>query len=242
MQFCLTTINKISTSCLWDAAQKEASYLLKPDSLFTHPFLPKRYMTIISEDVLKRGIGIMSLEALTQKIYWHKLTGGHLQLQSLFEVFDFNKSSCNVSIFGFRISALAGRGSTASVYITESGYVLKVVSKEFRQKLQNEFELLNKITCKNIVRSFDFFDSVNGSGLLLEKLSPAIGNSSGYFKALKYLHNIGICHGDIRYTNLGSGKDGCAKLFDLGNSFAGTEQIMQKEFADLTQLFKNSRK
>ena len=92
------------------------------------------------------------------------------------------------------------------------------------------------IKCDNIVKAFDFYESIDSAGILLEHLPSQFCNTEGFVCGLNCLHQTGLCHGDIRYANLGSDHNGTAKLFDLGNSFFGTTETMQKEKKDLRLL------
>ncbi len=231
MQLRQVNKNKIFVKDLWNVVFADVEYFVK-----TKRFLPCRYLPFLSQKSLMAGVDKIAVGDLAEKIYWYRLTGGHLALKNLFKIHDYEREKKHVQAFDFKIVTLLGYGRDAVVYAVEKDYALKVVAAENKSKLKQEFVLLKNFTCDNIVQVYEYLESAHGAAILQEKIMPQLGCACDYFYALEYLHKKGICHGDIRYSNLGSGKNGQAKLIDFGNSFYGSEKMMQEETETLAVL------
>lgn len=236
MQLWQKTTNNIAIEKLWQKTQADIKKMFQPDSLCTQRFLPYQYLSVLQDEILLSGMQPEKIELLTDKVFLHKITGGHPELQGLLKMSGYTPNAGNFMLWGHKITKILGGGSSSVVYCTDEHYALKVVPVSDRNKLFQEYIRLAGIKSDNIVKTFDFYESKEGAGMLLEQLSSLSCDTDGYMCGLNYLHQMGLCHGDIRYTNLGSDNNGTAKLFDLGNSFYGTTGSMQKEKKDLGLL------
>ena len=236
MQLWQKTTNNLAIENLWQKTQADIKKMFQPDSLCTQRFLPYQYLSVLQDEILLSGMQPERIKLLTDKIFLHRITGGHPELQHLLKVFGYTPDAGNFTLWGHKITEILGRGSSSVVYCTDEHYALKVVSASGRDKLFQEYIRISGIKCNNIVNAYDFYESTEGAGMLLEQLSSPSCDTNGYICGLDYLHQIGLCHGDIRYSNLGSDNNGTAKLFDLGNCFYGTTGSMQKEKKDLRLL------
>lgn len=236
MQLWQGTTEHIAVGNLWQKTQDDIKQIFHPEFLRPRRFLPRQYLALFQDGTLLTAVGSGNWDLVAEKMFWHRLSGGHPGVQHLFQSFGAAAGNGKFVLWGHEISELLGRGSSAAVYRTTDGYALKVVDFSAREKLRREYSCLAGIKCRNIVRAFDFYESPEGGGMLLETLAPPSCDRAGYLNGVKHLHRAGICHGDIRYTNLGSDKNGTAKLFDLGSSFYGTSGKMQKEEAELKLL------
>ena len=199
-------------------------------------FLPVQYLPAFQDFFSSNPDVYRDLDILTEKVFWLQLSGGHPELRMLFEEHGFRNDKQKSFLFGHEISSLSGFGRSAAVYTTTEHYALKVVLPENKLCLKNEFSLLSMVKHRHIVEVHAFYESKYGAGMLLEKLDVPSGDRQGYFRALSYLHGQGLCHGDIRYGNLGTSRSGCAKLLDFGSCFHGTPQFMKKECFDLKTI------
>ena len=236
MQLWQKKTNNLAIEDLWQKTQADIKKMFQPDSLCTCRFLPYQYLSVLQDEILLSEMHPEKVELLTDKIFLHRITGGHPELQSLLKTFGYTPDTGICMLWEHKITEILGRGSSSVVYSTDEHYALKVVPATDRYKLFQEYILLSEIKCNNIIKAFDFYESTEGAGMLLEQLSPLSCDTNGYICGLNYLHQMGLCHGDIRYANLGSDGNGTAKLFDLGNSFYGTPDSMQKEKKDLRLL------
>lgn len=236
MQLWQKRTNNLAIEDLWQKTQADIKKMFQPDSLCTYRFLPYQYLSVLPGEILLSEMSPDKIESLTGKIFLHRITGGHPELQGLLKTFGYTPDIGTCMLWGHKITEILGRGSSSAVYRTDEHYALKVVPTAGRDKLFQEYIRLSGIKCNNIVKVFAFYESTNGAGMLLEQLSALSYDTDGYICGLNYLHQVGLCHGDIRYTNLGSDDNGTAKLFDLGNSFYGTSDEMQKEDVDLRLL------
>ena len=221
---------------LWQKTQADIKKIFQPDALCSQRLLPHQYLSAIQDDKLFQDAYSGKLDSLTEKFFWERICGGHPRLQSLFNSFELTATASEFKIWGHEILEVLGHGSSSVVYRTAGQFALKVVCDAEKQRLFREYSLLSEIQCKNIVKVFDFYESPYGAGMLLEFLMPPSCDNAGYSAGLEHLHQNGVCHGDIRYTNLGASKNGTAKLFDFGKSFYGTAEEMLNENITLKLL------
>ena len=176
---------------------------------------------------LSNGCDLSRAEKISGKIWQHvlrsfyfsTLVGPHKNLIKIFSLSpDF--SSTEFTIGSHRLHSVLGIGSDSCVYKTVDGYCLKVTDCSRREKLKKEYELLRSLQHPHIVKSFKFIDSAGYAAMMMEELSPALGDGKAYIRALDYCHSQGILHGDIRLNNLGTDTEGNSKLFDFGNASA----------------------
>ena len=236
MQLWQKTTNNLAIENLWQKTQADIKKMFQPDSLCTQRFLPYQYLSVLQDEMLLSGMQPERIKLLTDKIFLHRITGWHPELESLLKVCGYTPDARSFTLWGHKITEILGSGSSSVVYCTDEHYALKVVSASGRDKLFQEYIRISRIKCNNFVNAYDFYESTEGAGMLLEQLSALSCDTDGYICGLNHLHQMGLCHGDILYTNLGSDDSGTAKLFDLGNSFYGTSAEMKKEKKDLRLL------
>lgn len=236
MQLWQKTINNFAIENLWQKTQADVKNLFQQGSLCSQRFMPYQYLSALQDEAILTEVYSGKFDQLIEKMFWHRISGGHPELQDLFSSFGLSSNAGKFILWGHEIMEILGCGSSSVVYRTAEQHAMKVVFSPHKKKLLYEYSLLSAIKCDNIVKVLEFYESSQGAGMLLEKLSFPSSDETGYINGLSHLHQLGLCHGDIRYKNLGSDKNGTAKLFDLGNSFYGTSDEMQKEDVDLRLL------
>lgn len=130
--------------------------------------------------------------------------------------------------------------------ITHQRFSAKIISKtdvenrHLLKSIYSEIELLRQLDNPHIIKLYEFFEVENDKkemfiviileycengdlltyatrhGFLSENQKKKI--FLGFLSAIKYLHNKGISHGDIKAENILLGKNYCAKLCDFGYS------------------------
>lgn len=236
MQLWQKKSSNIEINGLWDKTLTGVKRMLEPETLRSRRFLPRQYLAALTEEMGHLTFSPEQLGGAAEKIFWNDLTGGHPELQLLFKEYGYKKGAEKAALFNYEVSHLIGSGRSGAVYSINEQYVLKAVPARDREKLQREFTLLSRMESAYIVKAFDFCESRYGAGMVLERLNPPSVDGQGYLSALEFLHGKGVCHGDIRFTNLGSSRNGKGKLFDLGNAFYGHLPAMEKEKTNLRLL------
>ena len=196
---------------------------------------------------LQNGGGLLCSENFSKEKWQHllmkfltsTLVGPHKHLMKIFSPgYDF--SSVNLSFGAYCLHSVLGTGSDSCVYKTVDGYCLKVVEYSRREKLKREYEILKNLHHPNIVKCFEFICTTGYAAILMETLSPVLGDETVYIQALDYCHSQGILHGDIRLNNLGSDAEGRSKLFDFGNAAVIQSQSEgQKEIEILKNIMRS---
>lgn len=132
-----------------------------------------------------------------------------------------------------------GSGTDGSVFLVEKNkthYAVKELTRETQ-----EYKILSKLDHPNIIKVYkkyrhdgldyivmeycfsDMWDRISGHTISEEdtiKFSIQIG------EALKYIHDQGYTHGDIRLHNILLSWSKCIKLCDFGMSFKGLNDSM----------------
>lgn len=196
---------------------------------------------------LQNGCGLLCSENFSREMWQHllmkflesTLVGPHKHLMKIFSPKqDF--SSANFSIGSYCLHSVLGIGSDSCVYETVDGYCLKVVEYARGEKLKREYEILTNLHHPNIVKCFKFIFTTDYAAILMETLSPVLGDEMAYIQALDYCHSQGVLHGDIRLNNLGSDAKGKSKIFDFGNAAAIESQSeKQKEIEILKNIMRS---
>ncbi|UCC78955.1 MAG: sigma 54-interacting transcriptional regulator [Candidatus Zixiibacteriota bacterium] len=141
----------------------------------------------------------------------------------------------------YKILSRLGSGSIGDVYLAidsrnNNEICLKILKPGLRESERNfirEFEILSRLNHPGLIPVFDFgIDHENGpffsmeyadGGDLggLESISPRefYSISSSVCRALEYIHNQGIVHGDLKPTNILIDSDKNYRLVDFGLSF-----------------------
>lgn len=178
-------------------------------------------------------------QQLLMKFLTSTLVGPHKHLMKIFSPsHDF--LSANFSIGSYCLHSVLGIGSDSCVYKTVDGYCLKVMEYSRREKLKREYEILKILHHPNIVKCFEFICTTDYAAILMETLSPVLGDETAYIQALNYCHSQGFLHGDIRLNNLGADAEGKSKIFDFGNAAAVESQSeKQKEIEILKNIMRS---
>lgn len=230
--------NKLVIKNLWQQTLLEMRILFRQCDFAAQRFFPYQYLSVLPRVTLLAGVNFAARSQLAEEIFWYKITGHHICLRRLYEKNGFCPRRGKLVLWGHELSDLIGYGHSGAVYRTVQDYALKVVTPLKIKKLQQEYHLLTGLKHKNIVTAYEIYESADGAGMLLEKLNAPSRDTKGYVRALNFLHKNGVCHGDIRYTNLGADEKGNAKLLDFGNCFYGSMAEMKKEKFDLKLLIK----
>jgi len=141
----------------------------------------------------------------------------------------------------YRILSKLGSGSIGDVYLAVDSRsndriclkILRSDTKEFEENFIREFEILSRLNHRGLIPVYDFgIDPEYGPFFSMEYASGGdLGGlksitpqeffliSSSICRALEYIHNRGLVHGDIKPTNIliDSGKN--YRLVDFGLSF-----------------------
>ena len=147
---------------------------------------------------------------------------------------------------GFELLNVIGRGGTSLAFrAVKNGRlcVLKVPISGRTGRFRRETRLLKRFRHRNLPM---LPESSTGKQpyCVMELLRTGSGGGlsadpSGFRKALDYLHERRILHGDIRRSNLGSRPDGTAVLIDLSHARrARTPGEAAEEMYELNQLLK----
>ena len=147
---------------------------------------------------------------------------------------------------GFELLEVIGRGGTSLAFrAVKNGClcVLKVPISGRTGRFRRETRLLKRFRHRNLPM---LPESSTGKQpyCVMELLRTGSGvglsaDPSGFRKALDYLHERRILHGDIRRSNLGSRPDGTAVLIDLSHARrARTPGEAAEEMYELNQLLK----
>ena len=184
-------------------------------------------------------LSITVWKQLLNEFFYSKVVGKHKVLHGLFPLWSESEPE-QFRVGTHVIESVLGIGSSACSYRTADGYCLKVAGISSKRKMENEYNILRQIGHKNIVRCFEFICGSDYVAIKQELLLPELGGSSAYIAGLKYCHEHGFLHGDIRLNNLGIDACGTGKLFDFGSarrSVAGCE--MQNELDLLEKVLKS---
>ncbi|UCE67893.1 MAG: sigma 54-interacting transcriptional regulator [Candidatus Zixiibacteriota bacterium] len=141
----------------------------------------------------------------------------------------------------YKILSGLGSGSTGDVYLaidsrSEDKICLKILrsgTKEFEENFIREFEILSRLNHPGLIPVHDFgidpeygpyFSMEYASGGDLGELKAVTPReffsiSSSICRALEYIHNQGLVHGDIKPTNILIDSSKNYRLVDFGLSF-----------------------
>ena len=149
----------------------------------------------------------------------------------------------NKTIYGYTLLRKLGAGGMAEVWYAENkiGKVaaVKILSKKLCdeqnivERFENEARIMVKLTHPNIRQVYDYGMIDDRSCIIMEYLDgedlgtlikrDAVFTQSQIIKwwnqmvsALKYTHQLGIVHGDIKPSNIFITKDGNVELLDFG--------------------------
>lgn len=196
---------------------------------------------------LQNGCGLLCSENfsrekwqyLLMKFLESALVGPHKHLMKIFSPKqDF--SSAQFLLGSYRLHSVLGIGTDSCVYKSADGYCLKVVDVSRKNKLKREYEILKSLQHPNIVECFEFICTTDYAAILMEELSPVLGEEKFYILALEHCHSQGVLHGDIRLNNLGTDARGNCKLFDFGNASVIKSRFeSQKEIEILKHIMRS---
>ncbi len=141
-----------------------------------------------------------------------------------------------VVIHGVKLRRFIAKGSTSQVYLADfhgSDSVFKIPVGGGESRFRKELEWLRCMKHPNLPEVF-VCDTGDTPYCVMEwchtgKGIGKRGKTSGFFKALDYLHQRFVLHGDIRWSNLGLRNDGSPVLLDFsharraGNCFSAGE-------------------
>lgn len=141
----------------------------------------------------------------------------------------------------YKIVSRLGSGSIGDVYLAVDNRdnkniclkILKPGIKGFEEAFTREFEILSRLDHPGLIPVFDFgIDDTNGPFFSMEyadggdlsgqkSISPRefYSISSSVCRALEYIHNQDLVHGDIKPSNILIDSSGKFRLVDFGLSF-----------------------
>lgn len=151
-----------------------------------------------------------------------------------------------VMIHGAKLKRFLAKGSTSQVYLADfhgRDSVVKLPVDGGESRFRNELECLCSMKHPNLPEVF-VCETGDSPYCIMEwchtgKPIGTRGKTSGFFKALDYLHRQLVLHGDIRWSNLGLRNDGSPVLLDFSHAKRAGNRFSAEEADAETQKLKS---